>query len=299
MELKLYDALIIGASYAGLQAAMTLGRCMREVLVIDNGEPSNRFTPQAHNLITYDDTEPDKIRRWAKEQVLLYPTVHIQNGKVVTVKKEDELFIAADEAGNNYIAKKVLLATGLRDVFPAIEEFETCWGRSVVHCPYCHGYEVRGRELGLMANANALKEFLPLVYNWSEKLTVFITGNEELSDETKAFVKDKNLKITTAVIKSLKHTDGYIDTVITEDGIEHHLDALFVSLPCVQQTDIVEQLGIILDDGGFIDTNPVGCTNVPGLFAAGDCITPMRAIAVAIASGYKAGIGINNELINE
>ena len=82
-------------------------------------------------------------------------------------KKDSDIFITADEHGNNYIAKKILLATGLKDVLPDIKEFETCWGRSVVHCPYYHGYEVRGKELGLMANANATREFLPLVYNWS------------------------------------------------------------------------------------------------------------------------------------
>jgi thioredoxin reductase len=297
MELKLYDVLIIGGSYAGLQAAMTLARCMRDVLIIDNEEPSNRFAPQAHNLITYDDTEPDKIRRWAREQVLTYPTVSIQKGKIISVKKDSDIFIATSEQGDNYIAKKLLLATGLKDVFPDIEEFETCWGRSVVHCPYCHGYEIRGKELGLMTNANATKEFLPLVYNWSEKLMLFINDNEELPDETKEFLKDKKIKVTNATIISLLHEDGYIQTVITDDNKEHHLDALFVSLPSIQQTDIIEQLGVKLDENGFIDTNIVGCTNIPGVFAAGDCTTPMRAIAIAIAAGYKAGIGINNELV--
>lgn len=297
MELKLYDVLIIGGSYAGLQAAMTLGRCMRNVLVIDNDESCNRFAPQAHNLITYDDTEPDKIRRWAREQVLLYPTVTSQKGKITSVKKDSDIFITTDEQGNNYISKKLLLATGLKDVFPDIAEFETCWGRSVVHCPYCHGYEVRGKELGLMANANATKEFLPLVFNWSEKLTLFLRYDEELPDETKEFLEAHKIKVTNAVITSLQHEHGYINTVITDDGKEHHLDALFVSLPCEQQTDIIEQLGITLDDSGFIETNVVGCTNVPGVFAAGDCTTPMRAISIAIAAGYKAGIGINNELI--
>ncbi len=297
MELKLYDVLIIGGSYAGLQAAMTLGRCMRNVLIMDSEEPCNRFAPQAHNLITYDDTEPDKIRRWAREQVLLYPTVTIQKGRVTGVKKDSDIFIATDDQGNNYISKKVLLATGLKDVFPDVEEFETCWGRSVVHCPYCHGYEVRGKELGLMANASATKNFLPLVFNWSEKLTLFLNNDEELPGDTKEFLQEHKIKVTNATIKKLQHEDGYIHTVTTEDGNEHHLDALFVSLPCVQQTDIIEQLGIKLDDSGFIDVNIVGCTNVPSVFAAGDCTTPMRAISIAIAAGYKAGIGINNELI--
>lgn len=297
MELKLYDVLIIGGSYAGLQAAMTLGRCIRNVLVVDNDEPCNRYAPQAHNLITYDDTDPDKIRRWAKEQVLLYPTVTLQKGKIVRAKKDGGIFIAEDEQGNNYISKKLLLATGLKDVFPDIENFEECWGRSVVHCPYCHGYEVRGKEIGLMVPAHATKEVLPLIFNWSEKITLFISNDDELPDETKEFLKENKIKVTNAAIRSLLHNDGYIHTAVTEAGIEHHLDALFVSLPCVQQTDVIEQLGIKLDDNGFIETNIVGCTNIPGILAAGDCTTPMRAISIAIAAGYKAGIGINNELV--
>src|SRR5690606_2371934 len=121
MQQKLYDVLIVGGSYAGLQAAMTLGRCMREVLVIDNDKSANRFAPQAHNLIGYDDTEPDKIRRRAREQVLNYPTIHMHKGTLTSVQvQEDGTITAADEQGNNYTAKKLLLATGLKDVLPDI-----------------------------------------------------------------------------------------------------------------------------------------------------------------------------------
>ena len=299
MEQKLYDVLIVGGSYAGLQAAMTLGRCLRDVLVIDNGLAANRFAPQAHNLIGYDDTEPDRIRRWAREQVLTYPTVKVQQGSVtsVQVQKEGAIITAQDDEGNNYIARKLLLATGLTDLLPDINGFKECWGKSIVHCPYCHGYELRGKELGIMAGAGAAITFLPLVYNWSEKLTLFI--NEEPAEETGKFIKDRNIKVVRSAIREVQHKDGYLNNIITEDGTEHMLDGLFASLPCDQQTEIVAQLGCTLDDSGFIETNVVGSTNIPGVYAAGDCTTPMRAISVAIATGYKAGIGINNELLNE
>lgn len=299
MEQKLYDVLIVGGSYAGLQAAMTLGRCMRDVLVIDNSTPANRFAAQAHNLIGYDDTEPDRIRRLAKEQVLGYPTVHLHQGTLtsVLVQKEGDIITATDEEGNNYIAKKLLLATGLKDILPDIKGFAECWGKSVVHCPYCHGFEVRGKELGLMASSSALINFLPLIHNWSEKITLFI--DEDFAEETEHFIKERNIKVVRSEIAEVQHVDGYLTNVITADGEDHMLDALFVSLPCEQQTDIVAQLGCKLDESGFIETNVVGATNVPGVYAAGDCTTPMRAISVAIAAGYKAGIGINNELITE
>lgn len=298
MEQKLYDVLIVGGSYAGLQAAMTLGRCMREVLVIDNDKSANRFAPQAHNLIGYDDTEPDKIRRWAKEQVLNYPTIHMHKGTLTSVQvQKDGTITAADEQGNDYTAKKLLLATGLKDVLPDITGFEECWGKSAVHCPYCHGFEVRGKRLGVMAGAGAAITFLPLVYNWSEKLTLFI--EEDPAEETGTFIKDRRIEVVRSAIAELQHTDGYLRNVVTADGEDHVLDTLFVSLPCEQQTDIIAQLGCKLDDSGFVETNVVGSTNIPGVYAAGDCTTPMRAISVAIAGGYKAGIGINNELLKE
>ncbi len=300
MEQKLYDVLIVGGSYAGLQAAMTLGRCMRDVLVIDNNKAANRFTPQAHNLIGYDDTEPDKIRRWAREQVLTYPTVQVEQGTLISVQvqKDGDIITAQDEQGNNYIAKKLLIATGLKDILPDIKGFKECWGKSVVHCPYCHGYEVRGKEQGIMAGTGAAINFLPLVYNWSEKLTLFIT-EEDIAKETEQFIKERNIKVVRSAITEVQHVDGYLNNIITEDGKEYMLDAIFASLPCEQQTDLVTQLGCTLDESGFIETNIVGSTNVPGVYAAGDCTTPMRAISVAIASGYKAGIGINNELLKE
>jgi thioredoxin reductase len=297
---KIHDVLIVGGSYAGLQAAMTLGRCLRNVLVIDSGKPSNRFAPQAHNLITYDDVEPDKIRRWAKEQVLTYPTVSIREGNVLSVELNDDgTFTALDNEGNNHKTKKLLLATGLTDVLPDIPGFEQCWGRSVVHCPYCHGYEVRGKKLGVMAGAKATERFLPLVHNWSDDLSFFLNEDEELTEETERSIIERNINIVRSGIRELHHTDGYLERVVTADGTPYTLDALFVSLPCEQQTEIVEQLGCETNEDGFIEINIVGSTNVPGVYAAGDCTTPMRAISVAIASGYQAGIGINNELLKE
>src|SRR5690606_24019090 len=134
-----YDVIIIGGSYAGLSAAMALGRSRRTVLIIDEGRPCNRQTPHAHNLITHDGDAPADIARRAKEQVLAYPTVRFIRDKALSAAGADGAFDVGTASDHAYRAKKLLLATGVRDLTPPIPGFAECWGISVLHCPYCHG----------------------------------------------------------------------------------------------------------------------------------------------------------------
>lgn len=153
-----FDVIIIGGSYSGLSAAMALGRALRKTLIIDGGKPCNRQTPRSHNFITHDGKAPREIADTAREQVLQYDTVSLVNSTVINVVKTDYTF-TVNTHDNTYKAKKLLLATGVADVMPAIEGFAECWGISVVHCPYCHGYEVRHQKTGIFANGPAAFEY--------------------------------------------------------------------------------------------------------------------------------------------
>lgn len=291
-----YDVIIIGGSYSGLSAAMALGRASRTVLIIDSGEPCNRQTPHSHNFITHDGETPAVISSKAKEQVLRYPTISFANGKAVKAIKTKEGFGIATEDGKNFMGTKLLIATGVKDVMPAIEGFAQCWGISVIHCPYCHGYEVKDQKTALMANGPMAEHFLPVLLQWTKELTLLTNGKAELSDGFLAKLTEHNVALIETEIKSIQHTNGYMENVNLVDGTKLNFKAMYAKIPSVQHTFIPEDLGCAINEQGYIVVDDFKKTTVEGVFAAGDCTTMMRAVAMAIESGMKAATMINNEM---
>src|SRR5690606_28226163 len=143
--------IIIGGSYARLSAAMALGRSLRNVLIIDSGLPCNRQTPHSHNFITQDGEKPNVIAEKAKAQVLNYDTIKFYNGTAVSGSKIENGFVITTQTEEKFTAKKLIFATGIKDIMPDIKEFQACWGISVIHCPYCHGYEFRNQKTAILA----------------------------------------------------------------------------------------------------------------------------------------------------
>ena len=137
-----FDVIIIGGSYSGLAAGMALGRALKQVLIIDSHTPCNRQTPYSHNLITNDGKTPAEIASVAKQQVAAYPTVHFFNGLAVQGSGTNNAFKIKVASGETFSGDKLIFATGIKDIMPNIDGFSECWGISVLHCPYCHGYEV-------------------------------------------------------------------------------------------------------------------------------------------------------------
>lgn len=180
---KNYDVIIIGGSYAGLSAAMALGRSLRQVLIIDSGLPCNRQTPHSHNFLTNDGKPPKQIAEEAKRQALNYSTVSFYQGLAVTGKKTETGFVIETDTAETFYASKLLLATGIKDLMPPIKGFAACWGISVLHCPYCHGYEVSHQTLGLIGNGEMGYELSKLLSNWSKDLILFTNGSATLTAE--------------------------------------------------------------------------------------------------------------------
>lgn len=294
-----FDVIIIGGSYAGLSAAMSLGRSLRAVLVIDGGEPCNRQTPHAHNFITHDGDRPSLISQEAKAQVLQYETVRFREALVTEVQQHAPHFHVNTESGEHFTARKILFATGLYDQMPDLEGFSECWGISVLHCPYCHGYEVHNKTIGLLANGDQAFELSKLVYNWSTQLVVFTDGKSMLSEEQNDKIKQHNIRIEEREIARLDHVHGKIHNVVLADGGEVSVSAIFARPIFRQHSDIPERIGCALTEAGFIKTDLFARTTVPGVYAAGDNTTMMRSVANATASGSSAGAFINKELIDE
>jgi len=170
-ENKMYDVIIIGGSYAGLAAAMTMGRSLRDTLVIDSGKPCNAQTPYSHNFITQDGETPAAISVKAKQQVLKYSTVSFEEDLVKEVSGENGNFKVSTLSEKHYKTKKLIFATGIKDLMPELKGFADCWGITAIHCPYCHGYEVKSKNTGILVNDESALDFAKLIIS-STKMAI-------------------------------------------------------------------------------------------------------------------------------
>lgn len=299
MEKKNFDVIIIGGSFAGLSAAMALGRAVREVLVIDSGKPCNKQTPHSHNFITQDGATPAAISALAKEQVRAYPTVYFEDDLVTNVSGENNDFAVYTAQEKEYHAKKILFATGVKDLMPSLPGFADCWGISVIHCPYCHGYEYRNQNTGILINNEMAFEFVKLIDNWTQQLTLFTNGKAMFDKSVFEKIQNPDFKIVEKPISTLDHDAGYLKKVVFADGSFQELDALYARIPFEQHTDIPAKLGCAITEMGYISVDDFKKTSVAGIYAAGDNIMPFRTVSMAAAAGTMAGASINKELIDD
>lgn len=294
-----FDVIIVGGSYAGLSAAMALGRSLQNVLILDSGMPCNRQTPHSHNFITHDGDTPKQISDTARQQVLQYKTVHLHNGLATRATRTNTGFVVETATGDSFAAKKIIFATGITDTMPAIKGFAECWGISVLHCPYCHGYEVRQQPLGIMANGEIAFEFTKLIHHWSNNLVLFTHGKSALTPEQTQKLAERNIAVIEKEITGIDHNKGYISAIQFSDGSTHAVSALFARVAFHQHCAIPMTLGCTLTEQGFIQIDDFQRTTVPGVYAAGDNTTMFRSVAGAVAAGTKAGAMLNKELIDE
>ena len=204
-----FEVIIIGGSYAGLSAAMSLGRALRSVLIIDSAVPCNRQTPYSHNFITQDGKTPKQIATLAREQVSQYRTLEFYDGTAINGEKKEKQFEIKTEAGDLVYSKKLIIATGLKDIMPDIKGFADCWGISVIHCPYCHGYEVRNEKTGILGNGDYGFEFSRLVSNWTKDLTLYTNGKSTLTAEQAEKLRKNNISIVENEIHCFERAYGH------------------------------------------------------------------------------------------
>ncbi|WP_411824571.1 NAD(P)/FAD-dependent oxidoreductase [Leptospira sp. 'Mane'] len=296
---KVYDVIIIGGSFAGLSAGLALGRSIRNVLVIDDGKPCNRQTPNAHNLLTHDGKPPFEIKRLAKSELSNYPTIQFLESKAIKVVNSNSIFEIKTENGDAHFSKKLLFATGVTDVMPDTPGFKESWGISIFHCPYCHGYEVRNQKIGVFANGEIGYESVKLISQWSQSLTLFTNGKSTISPEQTKKLNEKNIKIIESEVSEIIHNKGYLTGISLKDGTTEILNAMFARVPFIQHSHLPLELGVEFNDMGYIKVDGFNKTNLRGIYAAGDNTTMLRSLSFAIGSGGVAGAMINKELIEE
>lgn len=296
---KNFDVIIIGGSYAGLSAAMALGRSLRNVLIIDSGSPCNQQTPHSHNFITQDGEKPGNIAGKAKAQVLNYNTVRFHSDLAVHGKKTEAGFEITTRNGLTVEAKKLIFATGVKDLMPGIKGFAVCWGISVIHCPYCHGYEVRNERTGILANGNFAYHYAQLVRNLTNDLTVFTNGKADFTQEQTDKFNRHKIPVIEKEVASLKHENGHIRQIIFKDGSAFDLKAIYARPAFEQHCKIPEMLGCELTEQGHVKTDVFQKTTVKDVFACGDNASPMRSVANAVATGNLAGAMVNSSMTEE
>lgn len=294
-----YEVIIVGGSYAGLSAAMALGRSLRSVLIIDANKPCNRQTPHSHNFITQDGEAPHKIAQKAKEQVLKYDTVKFLDDTAISGKNNEKGFTIRTIAGKEFEGRKLIFATGIKDIMPNIEGFSECWGISAIHCPYCHGYEFRNEKTAIMANGEHAFHIASLVNNLTNELSIYTQGKPEFTDDQLKKLSNNNIAIVTDTIKTFEHSKGAIKRVLFENGTSQTVKAIYAALPFEHHTQLPEMLGCTFDEGGFIKTDLFQKTEITGIYACGDNSQKMRSLSSAVASGTVSGAMVNYELTQE
>ncbi|CAN5445835.1 NAD(P)/FAD-dependent oxidoreductase [soil metagenome] len=291
-----FDVIIIGGSYGGMAAGMALGRALRSVLIIDAGMPSNRMTPHSHNFLTHDGDTPAEITRIARERLEAYPTIVSIGDVVVHVQKTATGFRAETMCGNAFEASMLIFATGITDIMMSIDGFKECWGTSVLHCPYCHGYEVRHQKTGVLANGTSGYEYTVLISNWTSQLTLFTNGASTLSANQTWDLRSRGVSIVESPISAIRHTDGRLHGLTFEDGARIDLDVIYAKCAFEQHCIIPAMLGCNHNDDGYIIVDHQQQTSVDGVYACGDNSSPMRTVANAVAVGTAAGMHVNKAM---
>jgi thioredoxin reductase len=299
MNKEVLDVIVIGGSYAGLSAAMALGRSLRNVLILDSGKPCNRQTPHSHNFLTQDGEAPETIAAVGREQVLKYQTVKFVSDTAVSGTKTNELFEIVTASGNIYTAKKLVFATGIKDHLPAIKGMAECWGITVIHCPYCHGYEFRGQRTAILANGQKGFHLATLVKNLTPDVTLFTRGNAEFDAEQKEKLEKKRIPVIEDDVTEIEHENGQVKNLVLTNGKKLFFDAVYADVPFTQHSNIPVELGCALNEQGYISVDQMHQTNVPGIYACGDNTAMMRSVATAVYTGNLTGAVVNRQLSGE
>ncbi|WP_046173576.1 NAD(P)/FAD-dependent oxidoreductase [Domibacillus indicus] len=291
------DCVIIGGGPAGLNAALVMGRAGRQTILFDEGKPRNRVTQESHGFITQDGVSPSEFKKRARMDVEKYPSVSIQEQRVETVEKAGDVFRVQTKGGRDYMAKKVLLATGLRDILPGIAGIQNVYGTSVFSCPFCDGWEMRDRALAVFAEGERAFHMGKLLSNWSRDVMVFTNGYR-MPDGERAVLSRQQVAVVEERIEGLDSKEGKLTAVRLKNGRDIQREAGIVMTGLVQSAPFAEQLGCEATANGGIKVDSLGRTTVEGVYACGDAsLSGPPQLVIAAAEGSKAAAGVIMDLV--
>ena len=295
----MYDVVIVGGSAAGLSAALVLGRSRRNVLVCDTNQPRNGFSPTSHSVYTRDGTPTTDLVSIGRAQLEPY-AVEFRSVAATQVQRADpRTFLALLANGQQVRSRRVLLATGVRDVLPALSGIEQFWGTSVVHCPYCHGWEVRDQPIALLSAHQSSVSFSYLLQQWSHDLVLCTNGFGKLTASERDRIMSLDIRIYEQPIARLEGQQTQLESIRFVDGTLLKRQALFIHTDQEPQSRLAHDLGCKIGEGGIVVVDDQGQTSVAGIYAAGDIMRQNQQIIFAAADGARAAMAINQSLVYE
>ena len=293
-----HDAIIVGGSFAGLAAATYLARARRSVRVLDTGEPRNRFADESHGFLGHDGSDPRHILATARKQLLAYPTVELIDDKAEMAQTNDAGFSVSLANGEVIEAPKLILAFGLRDELPVLPGLQERWGKTVLHCPYCHGIEFSDQELGVLYRVPMSVHQASLIAEWGPT-TMYLNG-AELTEHDAATLAARGVRVEPAPVAGLIGERSALSEIELEDGRRRPIAALYVAPRSCFSSPLAEQLGAEIDEGPLgpmIRTDADRMTSVSGLYAAGDIARMPHSVSWAVADGVTAGTSAHRALV--
>lgn len=295
---RMFDVIIVGAGPAGLSAALILGRCRRNVLICDAGDPRNIASRALHGYLTRDGIEPAQLLRIGREQLRPYATVHLRSDEVTDSRRVGNGFeiTVNDEVISS---RKLLLATGVVDHLPDIEGLKPLYGRSVFHCPYCDGWELRDQPIAIYGREDRGAGLALELTGWSRDLIVCTDGPATISTADRKQLEGLKIPVREERIARLEGADGQLERIVFDNGDALQRRAMFFNTGQDQRCDFAARLGCDFTDRGAVRTGEYEMTNVPGLFVAGDASRAVQLAIVAAAEGAEAAFAINKALIKE
>jgi thioredoxin reductase len=298
----MFEVIIAGGGPAGLQAALTLGRARRRVLLCDSGEPRNVVTGVVHGFLSRDGGDPAELRRIVRDELARYPTVELRDVAIEAAQAGDGRFALTLADGAEEAASKLILATGVVDELPAIPGLEDLWGRAAFHCAYCDAFERSDQPIGVIDAGETSGLYGLQLSNWSPDVVLCTNGPAELSDEDRARLSARGVAVREEPIDRLEGTgDGA--RIVFVDGASLERRALFIRPPMRQRSELATRLGCSVLDDGSIEVNDFGQTTVPGVYAVGDMARrpampfPAAQVIHAASAGGVAAVIADRELL--
>ena len=292
---NVFDVIVIGGSYAGMAAALQLLRARRSVLVVDAGQPRNRFAGHSYGFLSQDGSDPQDILLTARKQLQAYPTLTWINGGVVTAAGSKDRFSVTLDTEVAFYGRRLLFATGVKDKLPEIKGMQERWGTSVFHCPYCHGYELQNGKIGVIATGPMSLHQAQLLPDWGE-VTFFTNGAITLDQAAKDDLTHRGVTIEEQRIAEIA---GLAD-IILHDGRRLAFDGLFTASDVSPSSDVAEKLGCTVVEtvmGKMLEVNDAKEITIPGAFACGDTARIPHSVSLAVADGAWAGAQLHRSLV--
>ncbi|HEX2416023.1 MAG TPA: NAD(P)/FAD-dependent oxidoreductase [Thermoleophilaceae bacterium] len=299
-----WDCIVVGGGAAGLSAALVLGRARRHTLVVDAGHQSNRTAEGIGGLLGQDGRAPAEFYAAGREELVSYPTVELRSSEISNGRRGDGNgdFVLELVDGSSETARRVLLATGMDYRLPELPGIAERWGRSVFHCPFCHGWEVRDRPLGVLDRGDSGVQRALLLRFWSGDVTLLADGPAELEAQDVERLGTAGVVVDERRVAGLRGAGSGLAAVVFADGAERECGGLLVPVTMHQRSALAEQLGARVADPGHVafdalEIDSAFQTSVPGLFAAGDASSQMPSVANAVAAGSSAAAAVVHDLM--